>query len=183
MKKKHIAVFIIIILVFLIPVCGYRYYKINKDVSKEYLIDKYSLEQNIILDDIEMKVISFKVEKRNIESDGDDNIGCTFELKVKNISKNTVNISPLVEESKLSSGVFYQDYANVTGELKKIKSLSPGDEANLTFTYFLFKEAVKYSTDENEFKFFIAKSLYKNEILEKMNDLRLYSKCVELKGE
>ena len=181
MNKRKIYIIIIIILICLLSFCGYRYYKINKNVPRKYIIDHYSTGENVKLDNVDIKVKSFEKVQRDIESDGDDNIECVLEINIKNTNKNSINLAPLIEESKLSLGVFYQDYCNITGDFKKIKKLLPNEDVNLTFTYTIPKRVIKYSNNKSDFQFYIAKSLYKEQIVEKMKDFKLYGKCVELR--
>jgi len=180
MRKKY-TVHIVIILIFVL--CSIRYYFLNKNVPEKYVIDRYVVGQDILLDDVSITVKSFKEVQRNKAYDGDDQIGCMIEILAKNNSQNTVSLVPLIEESKLSSGVYYQDYCNVDTDPNKVSQLLPNSETNLTFTYVIYKDVLKYTKNKKEFKFYMGKGTYENQIKDRLSKLQIYGKYVELRGD
>lgn len=177
MKKKMC---ICIMAAVLLSLSIFQYKRINKGVPRKYVIDSYCMGQKVKLDDAEVKAEAFKEQMNNKETDGNDDISCTLQLNIKNTGKADIDISPLIEDSKLSLGLYYVDYAEVSGDLKKVKNLHPGSEANLSLTY-SFNNKDYGEAKENNFKFYIGEKLYKNQILEKVKHLNLYGKYIELK--
>jgi len=174
-RKKYL----ICILIGLVFLCGYRYYKINNNVARTYLIDKYVLGQVVKLDNTEIKVKSIKKAQHTISADGDSNISYALEVNIKNISKNIISFGGITE-SKLSFGVYYRDYCDVTGDITKIRKLLPQEEANVTLTYDITKNDIDYIKNEDKVEFYIGTGLYKNEIVEKTKKMQLYGKIIEL---
>jgi len=180
MKKKNI---IFIALVLILALCSIRCYLLNKNIPEKYVIDRYEVGQVIQLDAVSIEVKSFKTVQRSKAYDGDNQIGCILEINVKNTSKDIVDLIPLLQESKLSSGVYYQDYCNVDTDIKNVSAFPPKAEANLTFTYVIYKDALKYVKDKKEFKFYIGKREYENQIKDRLSKLQIYGKYVELRGD
>lgn len=183
MRIKRSNIIVMLAAIVLIVLGIYRYIIINKDMPKEYLIDNYSLGESITLDQVQIKVKSFEKLRRNLEEHGDENLGCILEVNIKNISGEVVDIAPIIENSRLGFGTSYQDYADATGDLKKVKNLQPNEEANLTLNYVIFEDALKKSKNLNEFDFYISKELYKNQVEKEINELKLYAKVITLRGE
>lgn len=178
MKNKYI-IYTILCLVILVGAM-YRYNIVNMDIPKEYMIDKYCINDEISLDNISFKVNSFKIEQRDKEIDGDDNKEATLNVIIKNTSGKELDVRDIVESSKLSKDIYYQDYCNVFGDVKKINRLSVDDEMSLTLKYTLFNREINKVDKREEYRFYISKDLYKDEIKNKEKELKLYGKYISL---
>ena len=182
MKKKNKYMIYIFVSLVTLGLGIYRYNIVNKDIPKEYMIDKYFGNNEINLDNISLKVNSFKIEQHNKEVDGDEDKEAILSVTIKNTSNSDVNIIDLVESSKLSKGIYYQDYCNVFGDVQKINKLSFNDEMTITLKYTLFNRDISKIDKRDEYRFYIAKALYKNEIEAKEKEQKLYGKYVSLGG-
>ncbi|MFT8352933.1 hypothetical protein [Clostridium saccharoperbutylacetonicum] len=178
MKNKCTIYMILFLIVLGFVIC--RYNIVNRNIPKEYMIDKYCINDDVSLDNISLKINSFKIEQRDKESDGDDNKEAILSITIKNTSSNELNVSDIVESSKLSKGIYYQDYCNVFEDVKKVNRLSVNDEMNLTLKYTLFARDISKIDRNEEYKFYIGKSLYKMEIENKEKEGKLYGKYISL---
>lgn len=175
--KKRIIVFLSIIIMIL---CVVRYYELNKNVPKEYTVDQYTTNKWIKMDDSEMIINSYKINQRDEKIDGDDNFDVTLNVTVKNISNNTINISDLLDYSKVSLEIYYQDYCNARGEGDKVENLKANSTVDLELKYTLFNSELSRLKNKDEYRFYIAKQLYKNEVEKFFKEGNLYSKYVIL---
>ena len=178
MKNKYIFYIILCLIIF--AGATYRYNIVNKDIPKEYMIDEYCINDEISLDNISLKVNSFKIEQRHKEIDGDDNKEATLNVVIKNTSNKELDVREIVESSKLSRGIYYQDYCNASGDVQKINRLSANDEMRLTLKYILFSKNISKVDEREEYRFYISKDLYKDEIQNKEKELKLYGKYISL---
>jgi hypothetical protein len=180
MNKKNKRKIIIIALVALISLaCLYRYQQINRNVAETYEKQGYHIGENVDLDNLKLVVKSYKF----VQHKQGDNVDAIIELNIKNISNKTIDASPLVENSKLGTQFQYQDYADISNEdYNHLKNLKPNSKIDFTLTYSVLPGVIDDGKNKNEFKFYIANELYKNEIIKKYKDLKLYSKYVYLKS-
>jgi len=173
-KKKYI--FIVIISIFVLITLGCRYAKINKDVPNAYEKQSYDINQNIDLDNLQLVVKSYSIDKT-----GDNNYNNTdvsLELEIKNKSDTTIDGTALIYNSKLATGFSYQDCANIEdNDLQNLKNLKAKDELKFSINYSLAPEQLE---NIESLKFYISNILYKDEIIEKYKDLIFYSKYIEL---
>ena len=64
--------------------------------------------------------------------------------------------------------------------LSKINRLSANDEMRLTLKYILFSKNISKVDEREEYRFYISKDLYKDEIQNKEKELKLYGKYISL---
>ncbi|MDF2504706.1 hypothetical protein [Clostridium sp.] len=179
MNKKKKLIIITAIVLCIVLVCFYRYEKINKNVAKAYEKQEYQIGENVDLDNLKLVVKSYELVQHNKV----DNADVLLQLNIKNISEKTIDASTLIDNSKLATEFQYQDYADIKKEdFNHIKNLKPKDELNFQLRYSVLPGVINNSKNKNEFKFYIANKLYKNEITKKYEDLKLYSKYVYLKS-
>lgn len=181
MKKKRNRLIIFSVILMLVTVCIFRYYEINHNVARKYQIDKYSIGQTFKLDDYEIKVNSFKIENSN--DNRSQTLDCIIDVEIRNITKKTLVCGP-IECSSLSLGTDFSNCATVIGEVNKINKFLPNSKANITLQYVFPKELYNSYSKNSIFSLYIDKSLYKNQILKKAKENKLYGKCVDLgRGE
>lgn len=180
MNKRKNSIVIIAIVVCMVGAFFYRYQKINKNVAKAYEKQEYKIGEEIKLDNLKLVIKSYKFVQHN----KGDNVDVTLQLGVKNISEKTIDVSPLIYNSKLATEFEYQDTPNIEAEdLKHIKNLRANDEIDLTISYSVLARVMENLKDNGEFKFYIANDLYKKDIIKKYEeDLKLYSKYICIKN-
>lgn len=176
-RKKNI--FIVVLGIIISVGLGYRYIQINKDIPKSYEKQSYNIQENINLDDLKFVVKSYSINKNGSENDDSVNVDFSITLGVENKSNSTIDATPIIFNSKLATEFQYQDSPNISNkDIEKLKNLKKGEKFEFTVSYSMLSELVK---DKDTFKFYIANELYKNEIMEKYKESKLYSKYVELK--
>lgn len=174
MNKKKISI-IVVILTCIILCCFYRYERINKNIAKYYEKQEYHVGEDINLDNLLLSVKSYKIVQYN----KGDNMDFFIKLQVKNTSREIIDGSPIVYNSKLAANFEYQDAADIENQdLNQLKILKPGDELNFTLRY----SVLPGLKNKKDFKFYIANELYKNQIMKKYKNLKFYSKYVYLKN-
>ncbi|WP_035289339.1 hypothetical protein [Clostridium sp. KNHs214] len=179
MNKKSKLIIIVSIVLCIILFCFFRYKKINNNVAKTYEKQEYSIGENIHLDNLDLVVKSYKF----IQYNKDDNVDVLLELNLKNTSKKTVDASSLIYNSKLAAEFEYVDTPSVEKQdLSRLKKLQPNHEISITFKYSVLARTIKKFKNKTEFKFYIANDLYKEDIIKKYKELKLYSKYVYLKS-
>lgn len=179
MNKKKKFIIITAIVLSIVLVCFYRYEKINKNVAKTYEKQEYHIGENIDLDNLKLVIRSYEIVQHN----KGDNADVLLQVNIKNISEKTIDASLFTYDSKLATGLQYQNHADIKKEdLNHIKNLKPKDEVNFQLRYSVVPAVIDNSKNNKEFQFYIPNKLYKNEIVKKYEDLKLYSKYVYLKS-
>ena len=172
MKKKYIYILVGILL---ICISGYRYYSINKNVAREYVVEKFEMNKEIQLDNSSIIVTEFKeipVEK--------DEISASYEvqLDIKNTSDDVLNVSNIVE-CNLSSGIVSVSSSQVDEKVgKELKNLKPGDDVRLTLIYNVNDIDYKYFKTENDININIPNTLYWKEVIKNNKEYKRYFKSV-----
>lgn len=178
MKKTLacISTIIVILGVFVIV----RYNTVNLNIPKNYKLDAYSLNEELILDDMSIKVNDYKVYERDTLIDGDNHFEITLKVSVKNITKGVINLSNLLIKDKISYKTYYQDYSDVEGDYSKIRNLKPQESTDLEIKYLLFRDEIEQLGAGGKLRFYPPKNSFKNQIINEYNNGYLYGKYVEL---
>lgn len=181
-NKTKYTIYIVLALSIL-SLAVFRYNIINNGIPKEYMIDEYSMNEPINLDNILLEVTSIKFDQHRKPIDGDENQEVILDLNIKNISNNEVDVREIVESSEMSKGIYSEDYCDVSGDVKKITKLPVNNEINITLKYVLFSNNLNKVEKDNQYKFYISKDLYKEQIKDIAKKGKLYGKCVKLGGD
>lgn len=166
-KRMVIVGFIVILIASFI---GYRYYKINDGIVKEYDVKGYNTGEVIKLDDIEITAKSI-----SSESEGSSEIIYTIDLTVKNTSNKEVDIKPFYYKSKLVTNNIILDVPVGRNRDNKDGLLKQKEERDIQIKYSI-PEAYK-----NEcFQFYFPKEMYSKEIQEVFKEMKMHEKYVAL---
>lgn len=181
MKRKR--TYIIFALICILIGCVYRYYYINKDVPRKHFVDSYKVGETIDLGDTDLTVES--VKRVSPEEENADGIQ-SFDLKVKlkNKKNQETDITALLY-NKLKQENFIAQVNDVMQGREKIKSkkLQASEECEFILRYSFPDtiDGVKHSYT-NKFELYISRLLYKEQVDDKLKDLKLYGKAVEIGG-
>lgn len=174
--KKFLVGIILILVVLMVGI----YNSVNAEVPKDYKLDGYKLNDEVILDETSLKVNSYKVYERDIMSDGDNHIELILKVTVKNITQDVINLKNVLTNSKVSYKTYYQDYSEVFGDFSKIKSLEPQESVDLDINFLLFRNEMNQLGENGELKFYPPKSSFENQIISEFKDGYLYGKYIKL---
>lgn len=174
-KKKYVLVSMVVILGILFII---RYLYINKDAPKKFEINDYEINEEVKLDNINIIIDSFNIEDKYLEEDQKEYRYGIVKFKVKGKEIDNNEIRYLFENSKLSYDIRWQD----CGESDEISREINNDETIITYKVSYQLNFLKDNEvlDKNKFKFYIAKDLYKGDIVKKFQEGKLYGKCINL---
>lgn len=155
-----------------------QYKRINNNAPKGYIIKKNKIGEEIVLDDLAIKFLGFD---EDLEEDLKQTRKYNVLIELRNISDKKINCMDILY-SKLSLGVYNVEYAQLTGDIKKVKELKPNEKVEVILSYVLEKKAMEANYNES-FVFYINPLLYKNKVEEVYkNQNKFYSKSVILGG-
>lgn len=177
MKGKIKYIFILIISLLVICSCIYRYQIINKNIPNSYEKQAYRLDEDINLDDITINAESFDITPNE---DYEDNYNINIKLKVKNNSSKVIDGTTFIDNSKLTDGFICANHAFIDGD--NIKEIEPGKEIQFTMHY-VKGTPFDPSNEMNIYHglcLYLPNKLYENQIKEKYNTGKLYSKYIQL---
>lgn len=175
--KWYVIIFFVCVFIF-----SYCYHKVNLGVVRKYKEEEYSQNELIELD--QFNIISEKIVKTElvpIENDGVKNI-YTVNLKIKNISNEKQNIKAFYRDLCLINEAY-----NIKFDLSEeaiLKSeevfyiMDCNEEKNITITF-----TSKRAYDVDNFKLYIPKELYVNEINAEWQNNRMLEKYIKLDVE
>ncbi|SHH95530.1 protein of unknown function [Clostridium collagenovorans DSM 3089] len=169
MRNKRIVIvsFILIIIAIFI---GYRYYKINDGIVKEYDVKGYSTGEVIKLDDIEITAKGI-----SSESEGDSEIIYTIDLTVENTSNKEVDIKPFYYKSKLVTNNIILDVPVGRNKEQKEDLLKQKEERDIQIKY-----SIPKAYKNEYFELYFPKEMYSKEIEEVFKEMKMHEKYVAL---
>ncbi len=175
MKKSKIAIFLLITILLIF---GYRYYKVNHNVPLKYTMEYYKNKNYADCEGLEIKILSTEVRK----TDATNKIGTEFiELVVNSEIVNTtseVKDANTFQESPIVID-YYSAYAG-PAKLDKgdLKNIQPGEKLLLTQVYTLEKEV--YEKGKDNVYMYLGEKLYPNETKEKFHEGIRYRKAIKV---
>lgn len=169
MRNKRIVI-VSFILIIIASFIGYRYYKINDGIVKEYDVKGYSTGEVIKLDDIEITAKGI-----SSESEGDLEIIYTIDLTVKNTSSKEVDIKTFYYNSKLVTNKTIVDVPVERDRRQKDDLLKQNEERDIQIKY-----AMPKAYENEYFQFYFPKKMYSKEIEEVFKKMKMHEKYVAL---
>lgn len=170
-----------IVLLSLIIICiifGYRYYKVNKNVPLKYTMEYYENGDYAQCEGLEIKITSSEVRS----SEAKNKVGTEFiELVVNSEITNTTD--EVKNAMSFQESPIVIDYYSVStgpaevneGDLENIK---PGEKLFLTQVYIMEKE--RYEEGKDNMYMYLGENLYSNEIEEKFYQGIRYRKAIKI---
>ena len=176
MRGNRTDIFILIICIGIASALIYRYKEINKGIPNSYEKQAYQINEDVDLDDLEIKVESYDIVKGSDEATNDK---IFLRAQIKNESSNVIDASSLMFNSKLSDGFEYLDSFNIEEkDRERLKALK--SKETLQFSVYYSSAPGRMNFDDG-LKFYISNELYKNQITQKYNEGKFYAKYIELK--
>ncbi|WP_035294860.1 hypothetical protein [Clostridium sp. KNHs214] len=175
MKKGKIAMFLLVIL---LVIFGYRYYKVNHNVPLKYTMEYYKDGNYADCEGLQIKILSTETRKSNAKN----KVGTEFmELVVKSeIVNNTSEVKNAI--SFQESDIVIDCYSVSTGPPEvtggDLKNIKPGEKLLLTQVYTLEKE--RYEKGKDNVYMYLREKLYPNEIKEKFYKGIRYRKAIKI---
>lgn len=175
MKKSKIAIFL---LISILLVFGYRYYKVNHNVPLKYTIENYEIGNYAECGDFKIKILSTETKK----SEATNKVGTEFiELVVNSEIVNTtseVKDAISFQESAIVIG-YYSVFAGPANlEQGDLRNVKPGEKIQFTQVYILERE--RYEKGKDNVYIYLRENLYQNEVKEKFNDGVRYRKAIKI---
>lgn len=166
MKKIIICILSLLI----IAVMGFQYYRVNKEIPKEYYEEKYSKDHWIKTEHEEINVEGCTVD---IEKETGI-VKVEVALKIKGNDSDKVLRSYLCEQSVLGIGMVQNDYCEIT-DLKEYDGYK-----EIKLQYHFNGLDLDYVKSSDEIRLYLAKEMYKNEVVSYFKDKKLYAKYILL---
>lgn len=173
MKKRRVKYSIIIVTCMCVCILMYYQYRsVNVGVAKDFYIEKYSMGENVELDNFEIKINS--ISKKDGIIDGSKN-PYAIDLTIKNISDENQTIKQLITDSKILVGNYIIEVPlEVNGDGKS--QLEKKDERRLEIVY-----EFPFQLENREIEFYVPKEFYKLKIQERLDMLQMNEKYIALK--
>ncbi|WP_346878103.1 MULTISPECIES: hypothetical protein [unclassified Clostridium] len=175
MKKSKIAIFLLIIVLLIF---GYRYYKVNHNVPLKYTMEYYENGNYADCEGLEVKILSTEVRK----TDATNKIGTEFIELV--VNSEIVNTTSEVKDANTfqESAIVIDCYSAYAGPVKldkgDLKNIQPGEKLLVTQVYTLEKE--RYEKGKESVYMYLGTKLYPNEIKEKFHEGIRYRKALKV---
>lgn len=177
MKKSKIAM---LLLVSILLLFGYRYYKVNHNVPLKFTMECYEKGNYAECEGLKVKVVSSETKK----SDAKNNIGTEYVDLVVNteIVNTTAEVKNAMHFANSAMVAGYN--AIYTGNLKldkgDLKNVQPGEKLLLTQVYTLEKEYYEKCIEKDNIYIYLEEKFYPNEIKEKYNEGIRYRKIMKI---
>ncbi|EQB86314.1 hypothetical protein J2Z44_002497 [Clostridium punense] len=177
MKKSKLTM---LLLVSILLLFGYRYYKVNHNVPLKFTMECYEKGSYADCEGIKVKVVSSETRK----SDAKNNIGTEYidlvvNTEIVNTTAEVKNAMHLIESSMV-----IEYYRVQTGNLKldkgDLKNVQPGEKLLLTQVYTLEKEYYEKGIEKDNIYIYLQEKFYPNEIKEKYNEGIRYRKIMKI---
>lgn len=175
MKKGKVAIFLLIILLLLF---GYRYYKVNHNVPLKYTMDYYKNGDYADCEGLKIKVLSTETRKSdNKNKSGTEFIELVITSEIVNTTSKVKNAAYLVESPIVI------DYYSVQAEPPKLdkgdlRNVQPGEKLSLTQVYTVEKET--YENGKDNMYMYLREKLYPNEVKDKFDKGIRYRKAIKI---
>lgn len=175
MKKSKIAIFLLIIILLIF---GYRYYKVNHNVPLKYTMEYYENGNYADCEGLEIKILSTETKKH----DATNEFGTEFIQLI--VNSEIVNTTSEVKDAITfqESAIVIDYYSVQTGPAKldkgNLRKVQPGETLLLTQVYILEKE--RYEKGKDNVYMYLREELYPNEIKEKFDDGIRYRKALKI---
>ncbi|MBU5317015.1 hypothetical protein KQI30_12175 [Clostridium bornimense] len=166
MKKIIICILSLLI----IAIMGFQYYRVNKEIPKEYYEEKYSKDRWIKTEHEEINVEGCTVD---IEKETGI-VKVEVALKIKGNDSNKVLRSNLCDESILSIGMVKNDYAEITNLRER------DGYKEIKIQYHFNGMDLDYVKSSDEIRLYLAKSMYEDEVVSNFKNKKLYAKYISL---
>lgn len=175
MKKSKIAIFLLISILLLF---GYRYYKVNHNVPLKFTMEYYENGNYADCEGLKIRVISTETKKSDAKNKkGTEYIELVINSEILNTTTEVKNAIYFIE-----SPIVINYYSVQTGNLKldkgNLKVVQPGEKLLLTQVYTLEKEY--YEKGKDNIYMYLGEKLYLNEILKKYNEGIRYRKVIKI---
>lgn len=175
MKKSKIAIFLLVCILLLF---GYRYYKINHNVPLKYTMEYYESGNYADCEGLKIKIISTETRKSNAKN----KVGTEFiELVVNSEILNTtaqVKDALTFQESAIVIGYYYVQTGPPKLDKGNLRKVQPGEKILLTQVYTIEKE--RYEKEKDNVYMYLGEKLYMNEIKSKFDKGIRYRKAFKI---
>ena len=175
MKKSRIAIFLLmaVLLIF-----GYRYYKVNHNVPLHYAIEYYENGDSVDCEGLKIKMLSTETRKSETTNKyGTEYIELVVSSELENTTSEVRNAIAFQE-----SQIVIDYYGVYTGPVKiekgDLKNIQPGEKIQTTQVFRLEKE--RYENGKDKMYMYFRENLYPNEIKDKFNEGIRYRKALKI---
>lgn len=175
MKKSKIAIFLLITILLIF---GYRYYKVNQNVPLKYTMEYYKNGNYADCEGLEIKILSTETRK----SDATNQVGTEYIELV--VNSEIVNTTSEVKDAITfqESAIVMDYYSTYAGPAKlsegDLRNVQPGEKLLVTQVYTLEKEV--YEKGKDNVYMYLGEKLYPNETKEKFYEGIRYRKALKV---
>lgn len=170
-KQTKLLIGISVCFIIIFGIC-YQYYRINSGVPRNYKTEKYSMEEVIKLDDLEIKINDFY---KDVNKSNELQSIYTIDLTIKNVCNEEKNVRELLFNSKLLQGDCIIEVSENIKENINNCIIKSQEEKRMQINY-----SFPLGEEKDKAEFYFPKEFYKNEIKSYLKDLKMCEKYVEL---
>lgn len=175
MKKKKVIYIVISIIIFAlcIGIFIYKYKKINSENVTKLTVDEYSMEENVELQDFNLRVNSFR--QLYIK---EEEVVYEMSLNIENRTDQSKNFELAVNELK-SESIF----ANIMIEIgENVVSIAPKSSKDLKIKFLTNKKSYDNLKNKDDFGYYLNWKLFKDQCKDRFyNDKEYCRKVINLK--